>query len=244
MLKSYFPPTIKYNWIFGIVLILIFTSIRFYMVMDANITQNYGNVSILFTIMAILPFLILNKDGRKFIGIVRPKSYIWLLVSLLAGIIICTVTYLLFKAFYGHGVENSLVYISQSYAAGNITSDNKFTFFIIYAISSMIFSPIGEEVFYRGVVHGSFVGQFGENNASRLDSLAFAVAHLSHFGVVYISGNWSFLFLPALLWGCCMYVLCRISFLCKQKTGSILGSIFTHAGFNLAMIYWIFYHIL
>ena len=53
----------------------------------------------------------------------------------------------------------------------------------------MTFSPIGEELFYRGIVHGSFTGRFGEQKASFFDSLTFAITHLAHFGIVYVLGG-------------------------------------------------------
>jgi len=107
----------------------------------------------------------------------------------------------------------------------------------------MIFSPIGEELLYRGVVHGSFVKKFGENKASVFDSLAFAITHLAHFGIIYNSGHWSFLPLPSLFWIIAMFCVSRLFFRCKQFSDSIYGAILSHAGYNLAMMYLIFYHI-
>lgn len=205
MLRSFFPSSVKFNWIFGIVLILVFTSIRFYIVLEANVTRDYGNIAILFTIMALLPFFILNKEGRKNIGLKLPPNYLWLLPSFLIGMLICTITYFIFKAGYDHSISNSLVYISNSYRIETLNPDNKLIFFITFSISGMLFSPFGEEIFYRGLIHGSFVEKFGETNASRLDSLAFAIAHLSHFGIIYFMGGWSFLFIPAMIWMIAMY---------------------------------------
>ena len=108
----------------------------------------------------------------------------------------------------------------------------------------MTFSPIGEELFYRGVVHACFATNNGEQKASIYDSLAFGLTHLAHFGIVYIAGAWSFLFIPALLWVIGMFFASRLFFVCKQKTQSILGAMICHAGFNITMIYFIFYHIL
>ena len=108
----------------------------------------------------------------------------------------------------------------------------------------MTFSPIGEELFYRGLVHGSFVKILGEQKASVADSMAFALTHLAHFGIVYFLDSWHFLFVPALLWVVSMFMTSRVFFLCKEKTGSILGAILSHAAFNLTMMYFIFYHIL
>jgi len=39
-------------------------------------------------------------------------------------------------------------------------------------------------------------------------------------------------------------MICQLFTYARIKSGSILGAIIAHAGFNLAMIYFIFYHIL
>lgn len=114
-------------------------------------------------------------------------------------------------------------------------------YFLIAATPSMIFSPIGEEFLYRGVVRGSFVGRFGEVRASYLDGLAFALTHLAHFGIVYTVLGWTFLPVPAFLWVLAMFAVSQIFFRCKLFCGSLWGAVFSHAGFNFVMMYFIFY---
>ena len=80
--------------------------------------------------------------------------------------------------------------------------------------------------------------------SNKINSTAFALTHLAHFGIIYLLGSWRFLLIPALLWVFSMFVASRIFFICKEKTGSILGAIISHAAFNLSMMYFIFYHIL
>jgi membrane protease YdiL (CAAX protease family) len=41
-----------------------------------------------------------------------------------------------------------------------------------------------------------------------------------------------------------MFLASRIFFFANKKSGSILGAIISHAAFNLAMMYFIFYQIL
>ena len=108
----------------------------------------------------------------------------------------------------------------------------------------MTFSPIGEELLYRGLIHQCFVPRYGRNKASIIDSLAFGITHLAHFGLIFSLGEWQFLPIPALLWVLLTFVSSRLFYYCKQKSGSIYGAILCHAGFNLAMTYFIFYHIL
>ena len=148
--------------------------------------------------------------------------------------------------FYDHTLSNWFVYISKSYTASGkvIPASEKLIYFIIFAATAITFSPIGEELFYRGVVHGSFATGLGERKASIADSAAFALTHLAHFGIVYISGTWHFFFVPALLWVIFMFVASRLFFLCKEKSGSLAGAVICHASYNLAMTYFIFYYIL
>ena len=94
---------------------------------------------------------------------------------------------------------------------------------------------MGEELFYRGVIHECFRQRFGESGASMIDSLAFALTPLAHFGIVYHHESWKFLLIPALLWIASMFLICMIFNKIKRMSGSILGAILTHAGFNLAM---------
>ena len=105
----------------------------------------------------------------------------------------------------------------------------------------MTFSPIGEELFFRGIVHSSFAKSIGEERASIVDSSAFAITHISHFGLIFINHQWSFLLTPALIWLSSMFLVSLLFFICKRYSGSILGAMICHAAFNLGMIYCIFY---
>jgi len=235
---------ISYNWKFGLFLVLLFGIPRFIMVLDANASGGYGSVSILFLVMWFAPFIFLSKEGRRYIGIKKPTNYKWLLYSFLIGFAFCSLMFICAKFFYADTVNNSFVYISRSYTIPEeALAANKLMFFLMFSFVGITFSPIGEELLYRGVVHGSFVSKFGETKASVFDSLAFALTHLAHFGIIYNLGGWEFLPVPALLWVLGMFIASQLFFICKQKSGSVLGAIISHAGYNVAMMYIIFYHI-
>ncbi|MCH7785838.1 MAG: CPBP family intramembrane metalloprotease [Bacteroidetes bacterium] len=246
---SYFrlKTLIKFNWQFGLAFIILFGIPRFLMVLDANQTRNYNFVSLIFLVMWITPFIFLTRKGRKFIGIIRTKKYTWLVYSFLLGITACTIAYFIGKWLYQHSISNWFVYISNSYGAipiEELKGNNKHLYFVIFALIGMTFSPIGEELLYRGLIHQSFVSRYGNNKASIIDSLAFTIVHLAHFGIIYVNGTWEFLFIPAFLWLLLMFLTSRMFFYCKSKSESIYGAILSHAGFNLAMTFFIFYYIL
>ena len=240
VLRNIWLRLFRKEWIAGLSLVLLFGITRFIVVLNTNVTGSYQYTSIIFMIMWVTPWIFLSGSGRRYSGFQKPRNWMWLLYSLAAGILFCTIMYAGATLLFGHTISNSFVYISGSQAV----TDKAFIFFAIMALIGMTFSPIGEEFLYRGVIHSCFAIQEGDRKASILDSLAFAVTHLAHFGIIYHMGEWSFLPVPALLWVLCMFLVSRLFFLCRQKTGSILGAILCHAGYNLAMMYFIFYHIL
>ncbi|MCD8080047.1 MAG: CPBP family glutamic-type intramembrane protease [Bacteroides sp.] len=241
-LRPFWKHLFRYNWKFGLFLILLFGIPRFVLVLHANVSGGYNTAFIIFLLMWFTPLIFLTRQGRKEIGLRRPRSFLWLPASFLAGGLCCMMVFVLFGWLFSNPTHQPLNYIAGAGAVpAEISDSDRLTYFIIASIPSMLFSPIGEELLYRGLIHGSFTGQFGETRASVFDSLAFALTHLAHFGIIYQNGHWHFLWLPALLWVVCMFVTSQVFFRCKQTAGSLYGAIFSHAGFNLAMMYLIFY---
>jgi uncharacterized protein len=108
-------------------------------------------------------------------------------------------------------------------------------------LTGMTFSPIGEELFFRGIVHSSFAESIGDKKASLVDSAAFAITHISHFGLVYVNYQWNLYLIPMIIWVSSMFLVSLLFFLCKKRSGSLAGAVIAHAGFNAGMIYCIFF---
>lgn len=233
-------------WLLGVILIFAWGIPRFWLVLEANRLGSYQWIPLVFITMALTPFLFFTKAGRLQMDWRKPDNKQWLGIGFLFGMACSTAIYGIGQFLFGSSIENWYVYIAQSYSnVPNPLSDgDRMTYFLIYATMSMLFSPIGEELFYRGVVHELLATRWGDNIASRLDSLAFALTHLAHFGIVYYLGKWQLLPIPAFLWIVLLFITCRVFFLARKKSGSILGAIVAHAGFNFGMVYWIFYGVL
>jgi membrane protease YdiL (CAAX protease family) len=232
----------SFDWKFGLFLILIVCIPRFILVLYANASGSYGYIGLVMVISALAPFIFLGKYGRKKIGITKPKKYNWLLLAFISGLIVSVMLYLLGQSLYGTSYENWYAYIAKSYKIpAGIAHKDKAILFIIMALTGMTFSPIGEELFFRGIVHASFAKSMGEKKASIVDSSAFALTHISHFGLVFINNQWKFLAIPALVWVLSMFLVSVLFFVCKRYSGSILGAIVCHSAFNLGMLYCIFY---
>ncbi|MEP6926161.1 MAG: type II CAAX endopeptidase family protein [Ginsengibacter sp.] len=241
-LRPFWNRIFVFDWKFGLFLILIVCVPRFILVLNANASGNYKYIGLVMVISAIAPYIFLSKNGRREIGITKTKKYNWLLFAFISGLIASILLYFLGQSLYGSSYENWYNYIGKSYnIPKGINQNDKKILFTIMALTGMTFSPIGEELFFRGIVHSSFAKSIGDKKASIVDSSAFALTHISHFGLVFINNEWHFLTTPTLIWVSSMFLVSIIFFIFKKYSGSILGAIICHAAFNLGMTYCIFY---
>jgi membrane protease YdiL (CAAX protease family) len=241
-LKPSWQRLFHFDWKFGLFLIGIICIPRFLLVLNANASGSYGAIGLIMVISAMAPFIFLGKYGRRKAGLTKPTNHWSLVPAFATGLVFSILLYLLAQLLYGSSFENWYKYIGRSYnIPAGITGDDKAILFTIVATTGMIFSPVGEELFFRGIVHAAFAKSMGERNASVVDASAFAVIHISHFGLVFINDRWDFLPIPALIWILSMFLVSVLFFLFKKRAGSILGAIVCHAAFNLGMTYCIFY---
>lgn len=241
-LRPFWAKFINFDAKLGFGLILLVCIPRFLMVLNANVTQQYGPIALIMIISAVIPFVLLSKYGRNLIGIIKPTRLSQIVFAFLIGIMLSMIMYIIGDVMYGDTYNNWYTYIGKTYnLPQNISNQDRNIYFIIFATTGMIFSPIGEELFFRGIVHSSLTKQFGDSKASIIDSLAFAITHISHFGLIYIFHQWSFLWLPTMIWTMFIFFLGLVFFYFKKTSGSILGAIICHSGFNLGMTYAIFY---
>lgn len=243
-LRPFWSKIFNFDWKFGLFLILLICIPRFGLVLQANATANYGYIGLVMLISAIAPFIFLNKSGRKKIGIKKTENRNWLIIAFSIGVAFSVSLYFLGETLYGNSYANWYNYIGKSYSIPEgIDQQGKLVMFGIMALTGMTFSPIGEELFFRGIVHSSFANSVGNRKASLIDGSAFALVHISHFGLVFHNQQWEFLLLPTLIWVLSMFLVSILFYVCRKRSGSILGAIICHSAFNLGMIYCIFYPI-
>lgn len=241
-LKPVWQNLFSFNWKLGLFLIVLVCIPRFILVLNANQTGNYSLIGLVMALSALVPFVFLSKFGRHQIGLRKTNKIHWLVLAFIIGIGGSILLYYFGTVLYGNTYENWYIYIGKSYnIPEGITGDDKRILFLIMAGTGMIFSPIGEELFFRGIVHGSFAKSLGEKKASVIDSSAFAITHIAHFGLVFVNNQWDFYFLPTIIWVISMYLTSMLFIKMKNYTGSIWGAVVGHSGFNLGMIYCIFY---
>lgn len=245
MLRNFWKRKINFNWVFGMVLIAIFMVVRFIAVLYGIQTGNNQYLSLVFIVMALTPFLFLDKSGRRFIGIKKFDRMQWVLYAFLSGVLASTCVYVLGLILFQKTDSNWFVYIGKNYPVDvlSLSAQDKWMYFLIFSVIGATFSPFGEELLYRGVIHGSLASKFGETSAAIIDSAAFGITHLAHFGIVYLNHTWQFLPFPAVIWVVLMFLTGMVFNFCKSRSGSVWGAVVSHIGFNIAMTYFILYGI-
>lgn len=244
ILRKLWSKYFSFDWKLGLFLIVVFTVLRFIIALSNVVYGASSAIFLLYLSMWLIPIILLNSEGRKYIGIRKPDKWIKLLYALIAGIVFCLVSYLITYWLYDLSINNSFVYMSKIFGlTPEIIDAYRYKLFFIALIVGMTFSPIGEELLYRGLIHGCFVEKYGENKAAIIAGLAFVIVHLPHFGIIYNSGEWSFPFFPALLWMFFMFMVSLLFFRYKIYSKSIWGAVLAHAGYNAGMMYITYFHI-
>jgi uncharacterized protein len=97
----------KPGWYTVIGLLLVFSVVRFILVLQANMQGNYQLISYFFLAMIILPFLLLNSQGRKKIGIRPIESWKGIGWGMIFGILSCALLFGLMYLFFGNTESNA-----------------------------------------------------------------------------------------------------------------------------------------
>ncbi len=232
------PPGI----LLALLLIVLLGAVRFFLVMDGYQSGRSGPIALIFVAMIALSLFLLRGQHRKQAGFVRPKSPWWLIAALFDGALLALLIGWLGSWLYGSEISNWYAYIRNAYPLQpGMDADAFRILFLVSAGTSMIFSPLGEEFFYRGLVHHALRNRLSEGFSTLIDSAAFALTHICHFGLVFHLGSWELLPVPAAIWVGLMFIAAVLFSIYRNLSGSIWAAVVCHAGFNLGMTYYIFY---
>ena len=175
-------------------------------------------------------------------GLKAVRNSRWLVWGLLVGMGASLIVFGIGWVLYGRTADNWYVSVLDSFSIGpQAMQIPRLVLFAIYTLPAMIFSPIGEEFFFRGMLHESFKEQWGAAVATLINAAAFGGIHLLHHGLRWDSTG-GHLLGSGLLWVGLMMGLSWLFTLCRERGGSIWPAVVAHAGFNLIMnvtIFWV-----
>ncbi len=234
LLNRFSLKLFKQPWILIVVLYVILAIIRGFGVFGSE------NIRILimigFILMWFLPFIFYTKSGWKRIGLTKLKNPLWLLWGFLIGGAAALGVFGIGMLFTLNGKEHWFVSIINQAMSPEMRELLPFaSVFFITTVPSMIFSPIGEELFFRGMIHETTKEKTNEFHAKVTNSLAFATVHIMHYGFIIEGATIEYLFGSGSVWFLLMFGLSMLFSLCRQKSGNIFSAIIAHSSFNLIM---------
>ncbi len=237
-LKPFWKKLLPQSWVFIVVLAILLAIPRFILAMNGY----YNAIIIIFMFMWFTPFLLLSNPGRKQIGLIKPSRPLWLLWGFLLGIAGAVLVYLIGYLTYGNTAPHWYTSVMNTFNKGTIIQDIRpnYLFFILFALPTMIFSPIGEEFFFRGIMQEAFAEKWDTKTATVIEAAFFGVTHLAHHGLM--ATVFGYRLLPsAFPWIFLMMAVSILLSFVRNQSGSIWGAVLCHAGFNLGMMWCIFY---
>lgn len=190
--------------------------------------------------MAALPWVLLSRTGRRQIGLQRPRHPAWLPLSLALGALAASASFWLGFALYGAGPEHWFVSVARNYRGMPTAGWSLLQLHLTFTIAACLFSPIGEEIFFRGYLQKVLEDRHGRTRATLMEAALFALVHLCHHGILVSATGIALQGVSGALWVGQMFLLSLLFAWLRRAGDSILPAILAHAAFNAAMNGWIF----
>jgi membrane protease YdiL (CAAX protease family) len=190
-----------------------------------------GLVPLSMVIVWPMPWVISDRFDRSDVGF-RLPAFPWILLAGAAGTLSVTACALAAWVVFGASDDNwfarhavALAETAKSFPAGATTSQ---TFWYL-TIPAMIFSPISEEILFRGYLMRRWSGSRGPRAGLLLQAGAFALIHLAHYGLRP--------FQPALipLWLLSMFGVAVVLGWLTRRSRSLVPAMLAHVVFYLLM---------
>lgn len=238
-LRSAWQTTFRHVLVVALVFGVIFAAIRGIGILGP--TAYRPILPLGFTLMALMPFIFLNKNGRQQIGFQPSKNWKYYAIAIVLGAATATVCYFLGVWLFGMTAENWYISIRNSYLdniqANGIPMEQAFW---IITIPALIFSPIGEEIYFRGFLQEALATKLPYRTSMILESLFFGLIHLFHHGIIYQNGYYDILQVSGIIWVALMFGTAFSFAGLRKSSGSLYPAILAHVAFNFIMNIWIF----
>jgi len=194
-----------------------------------------------FVLMAFTPWFLLEKRGRKQIGLAPGLKSAMSLKALLLGAVAAAVVFGLGLLLFGYGPGNWFVTIAGNYR-GRVDTEgfSLLQLHLVFTVPALIFSPIGEEIFFRGLLQRILEDHLSRRASTITECGIFGLVHLCHHGIGYRAGKISLLPVSGVLWVVLMFLVALLFVWIRKRWGSLYPAIAAHASFNLVMNAFIF----
>ena len=189
-----------------------------------------------FVLMSAAPWIFLDAQGRRRIGLVRSASPAWYLYAALAGAAMAALCFAIGLALFGLGPDHFFSSIAGSYRNTLDTRGmDRWTLYLVFTLPALLFSPAGEELFFRGFLQQGLQEKFGERTATFMEAGLFGLVHLCHHGLSMTAAGLLLLPGSGALWVLLMFATALVFAGLRRASGSLYPPILSHMAFNAVM---------
>lgn len=186
-----------------------------------------------FVLMTLAPWLLLTRDGRRAIGLRAPTTWWALVPAVLAGAVAALACFAAGVLVFGHSADNWFVTIAASYRGMMPTASfSVLTLHLVFTLPALLFSPIGEEIFFRGLLQRALEQRLSVRASTLVECGAFGLVHLCHHGLVLAATGLTIRPVSGALWVGAMFLAALLFATLRQRTGSLFPAMAAHAAFN------------
>jgi membrane protease YdiL (CAAX protease family) len=191
---------------------------------------------VVFVSMAALPWLLLSPEGRRQIGLKRPTRPSYYLLGIAGGALGAALCFALAVLLYGSSTDNWFVSIANSnYRIMPTDGWSLLRLHLTFTIAACLFSPIGEEIFFRGLLQRVLEQRFSVPRSSAIEAALFGLVHLCHHGILATAAGLVLLPGSGALWVSAMFALSLALAWLRKRGDSVLPAIVAHSAFNATM---------
>ncbi len=195
-----------------------------------------------FLLMIALPFIFLKRNGRRQIGFTKSKTPYDYLLGIAFGALAALFCYLIGFLLFGVSTENWFITIRNSYYTTFPTEGiSLWQLFFTFTIPALVFSPIGEEIFFRGFLQESLATKFSYKTSIIIESMLFGGIHIFHHGLIRDVNGIQFFWTSGILWMTLMFCTACGFAIIRKRSNSVYPAMVAHASFNLVMNATIFF---
>lgn len=189
-----------------------------------------------FILMMLAPWLLLDRGGRRHIGLRAPASWQSVVPAVLAGGLAALACFALGMVFFGATPDNWFMTVASSYRGMMDTSRfSMLMLYLVFTAPALLFSPIGEEIFFRGMLQRALEQRFSQRASTVFECAAFGLVHLCHHGLFYNATGLALRPVSGALWVALMFLTALLFATLRQRTGSLFPAMAAHAAFNATM---------
>ena len=189
-----------------------------------------------FVLMAAAPWLLLTNEGRRQIGLRSSSSLSHYGVGVLGGVAAACACFAVGSVLFGDGADHWFISVAASYRATMDTSRLSMTaLYLVFTLPALLFSPIGEEIFFRGVLQRALEQRLSVNASTVIECAAFGLVHLCHHGLALGAAGIVIRPLSGALWVVLMFLVAFMFAALRKRSGSLFPAMASHAAFNATM---------